>query len=336
MGKQVFTMPKRKLGALEVSAIGLGCMSMNGRQYNLPKDEKQMIRLIHQSIELGVTHFDTADVYGPFVNEELVGKAMIGRRDKVSIATKFGMEVIRDTGVRTGRTNSQSKYIKQAIEGSLKRLQTDYVDLYYQHRVDANTPIEESMGVIVELVKEGKIRAFGMSECGLATLKKANEIFKVSAVQDEYSLLYHDDERVKTINDLGVDIVSWSPIGAGFLSGKVDENTKFYQNDYRLSNERFTQENLKLNRPLVDFIIKWGEIKGATPVQIALAWILANGALPIPGTTNPEHLVENLASVNVRFGVSELREFNSELSQIKIHGARLRDGLMQMSNVEAP
>lgn len=334
---------KRMLGKLEVSTLGLGCMTMNGRQYNAPKDKTEMIWLIHSAIDRGVTFFDTAEAYGPFVNEELVGEALSSHRDKVVIATKFGFDLDYGTGRRTGGTNSKPEHIKMVVEQMLKRLKTDRIDLLYQHRVDPNVPIEDVAGTVKDLIAQGKVKHFGLSEPGLKTIRRAHAEQPVAAIQNEYSLLTREPgESVFSIcEELGIGLVPWSPTGLGFLSGEIYPYSKFdspLNTDYRLTNPRFTPENLEANMPLVQFLREWAYKKQAAPAQIALAWLLAQKPfiVPIPGTTNIRHLEENLGAVQVGFTPEELIAFNNDYNKIVIRGNRLRDGLLQMSGVEAP
>jgi aryl-alcohol dehydrogenase-like predicted oxidoreductase len=329
----------RMLGNLQVSSIGLGCMSMNSGNYNLPKDKNEMIRLIHQAFDSGVTLFDTAEAYGPFINEELVGEALKPIRKNVVIATKFGFG-ITPSGQRGGPLNSRPEHIREVVDASLKRLQTDHIDLLYQHRVDPTVPIEDVAGTVKDLIQAGKVKYFGLSEPGLKTIRRAHAIQPLAAIQNEYSLL--TPEAGETVFDvceeLGIGLVCWSPLGIGFLSGKIDEHTTFYEKDYRSTNPQFTPENRKANMPLIELLKKWARQKNATPAQIALGWLLAQKPyiVPIPGTTNPQHLKEDLGGVNIKFTPAELQQFNKERSAIIIHGARLRDGLLQLSGVEAP
>ncbi len=334
---------RRKLGPLEVSAIGLGCMSMNGGQYNPPKDRREMIRLIHAAVDRGVTFFDTAEVYGPFINEELVGEALAPFKGKVVIGTKFGFDIDNATGRRTGGLNSRPEHIRAVAEASLKRLRVDTIDLFYQHRVDPAVPIEDVAGTVKDLIAEGKVKHFGLSEPGMQTLRRAHAVQPVAAVQNEYSLLWRgpEEEELAIFEELGIGLVSWSPLGAGFLTGTINENTRFDKpgyTDYRLTNPRFTPEALKANMPLVDLLWRWARRKEATPAQIALAWLLAQRPwiVPIPGTTNPRHLDENLGAISVNFAPEELREFNTAASKIMVHGERLRKELLVMSGREAP
>lgn len=341
--RQPVTMPRRKLGALEVSAIGLGCMSMNGGQYNPPKDKREMIRVIHAAVDRGVDFFDTAEVYGPFINEELVGEALSPIRDKVVIATKFGFDLEYSTGRRTGGLNSQPDHIRKVVDASLKRLNIETIDLLYQHRVDPTIPIEDVAGTVKDLVAAGKVKHFGLSEPGMNTLRRAHAVLPVAAVQNEYSLLWRGPEReeLAIFEELGIGLVPWSPLGAGFLTGTINENTRFGgpgHTDYRSSNPRFTPEALMANMPLVELLRTWAARKEATSAQIALAWLLAQRPwiVPIPGTTNPRHLEENLGAVTITFTPEELVEFNTAVSAITVHGERLRKELLVMSGREAP
>lgn len=337
------TLPRRNLGALEVSAIGFGCMSMNGGQYNPPKDQREMIRVIHAAVDRGVDFFDTAEVYGPFVNEELVGEALSPIRKKVVIATKFGFDLEYATGRRTGGLNSRPEHIRKVVDASLKRLKIETIDLLYQHRVDPTVPIEDVAGTVKDLVAAGKVRHFGLSEPGMQTVRRAHAVLPVAAVQNEYSLLWRgpENEELAIFEELGIGLVPWSPLGAGFLTGTIDANTRFGgpgHTDYRSSNPRFTPEALKANMPLVELLRAWAARKEATPAQIALAWLLAQRpwVVPIPGTTNPVHLEENLGALAVRFSPEELAEFNAAVAAITIHGERLRKDLLVMSGREAP
>lgn len=334
-------MPTRKLGALEVSAIGLGCMTMNGGQYNPPKDTREMVALIHRAVDRGVTFFDTAEVYGPFVNEELVGKALAPLKSKVVIATKFGFDIDAN-GRRTGHLNSRPEHIRQVVDASLKRLNIESIDLLYQHRVDPKVPIEDVAGTVKDLIALGKVGHFGLSEPGMKTLRRAHAVQPVAAVQNEYSLLWRgpEHEELAIFEELGVGLVSWSPLGLGLLTGKLGPDARFDgpgYTDYRRFNPRFFPENLKANMPLVELLQAWAKRKEATPAQLALAWLLAQRPwiVPIPGTTNPAHLDEDLGALAVRFTPVELREFNQGFAAIAIHGERLRPELLVMSGTEA-
>lgn len=333
----------RKLGALEVSAIGLGCMSMNSGNYNPPKDKQEMIRLIHAAVDRGIDFFDTAEVYGPFINEELVGEALAPFKGKVVTATKFGWDIDYATGRRSGGLNSRPEHIRAVAEQSLKRLQVEAIDLFYQHRVDPTVPIEDVAGAVRDLIQEGKVKHFGLSEPGMKTLRRAHAVQPVAAVQNEYSLLWRgpEGELLSICEELGIGLVPWSPLGAGFLAGEIDANSRFDHpgyTDYRLTNPRFTPEALAANMPLVNLLREWARRKEATPAQIALAWLLAQKPwiVPIPGTTSLQHLDENLGAVSIRFTAEELRELNAAVAKIVVHGDRLRNGLLEMSGREAP
>lgn len=341
--KRPALIPRRRLGALEVSAIGLGCMSMNSGNYNPPKDKREMIPLIHAAVDRGITYFDTAEVYGPFVNEELVGEALAPFKGKVVIGTKFGWDIDYATGRRTGGLNSRPEHIRRVVEASLKRLRVDTIDLLYQHRVDPKVPIEDVAGTVKELIAEGKVKHFGLSEPGMQTLRRAHAIQPVAAVQNEYSLLWRgpEKEELAIFEELGIGLVAWSPLGVGLLTGTINENTRFNgpgYSDYRLTHPRFTPEALKVNVALVDLLREWARRKEATPPQIALAWLLAQKPwiVPIPGTTNLQHLDENLGALAVKFSAGELSELNVAASKIVIQGNRLRKGLLEMSGQEAP
>ncbi len=332
-------LPRRRLGALEVSAMGLGCMSMNGGQYNPPKPKDEMISLVHAAIDRGVTFFDTAEIYGPFVNEELVGEALAPYRNKVIIGTKFGFD-IDASGRRTGGLNSRPEHIRVATEGSLKRLKTDRIDLLYQHRVDPTVPIEDVAGTVKDLIAEGKVRHFGLSEPGMQTLRRAHAVQPVAAVQNEYSLLWRGPEsgELSIFEELDIGLVPWSPLGAGLLTGSITSNSRFGPTDYRATNPRFTPEALEANMALVKFLDTWAVRKDATRAQVALAWLLAQRPwiVPIPGTTKLAHLDENLGALKVQFSPDELNDLNSQASRIEVHGERLRKELLQMSGREAP
>lgn len=334
---------RRKLGALEVSALGLGCMSMNSGNYNPPKDKREMARLIHAAIDRGVTYFDTAEAYGPLVNEELVGEALTGHRSKVVLGTKFGFEIDYSTGRRTGGLDSRPEHIRRVVDDSLRRLRTEVIDLLYQHRVDPAVPIEDVAGTVKQLVSEGKVRHFGLSEPGMNTLRRAHAEHPVAAVQNEYSLLWRgpEAEQLAVFEELGVGLVAWSPLGLGFLTGAIDERTMFdgpRYTDYRRTNPRFTTEALRANMPLVELLRDWAHRKDATPAQIALAWLLAQRPwiVPIPGTTNFVHLEENLRATEVSFSPQELQELNASAGRIVVHGERLRPEQLVMAGREAP
>ena len=320
-------MQKRKLGKdLEVSALGLGCMGMSSA-YGPAADKGEMIKLIQAAYDLGVTHFDTAEAYGPFVNEELVGDALQPIRDKVTIATKFGFDIDLETGARRGGTNSRPEHIKQVANAALKRLRTETIDLFYQHRVDPNVPIEDVAGAVNELVAEGKVKHFGMSEAAVQTIRRAHAVQPVTAVQSEYSLFFRgpEAELLPALEELGIGFVPFSPLGAGFLTGKIDENTKFDPTDFRNIVPRFTPEARKANMVLVDLVKSVAERKRATPAQIALAWLLFQKPwiVPIPGTTKLHRLQENLGAANVELSQADLKQIDEASSSMKLEGARL-------------
>ena len=331
-------MEKRRLGKsdLEVSAIGLGCMGMSSA-YGPAADKGEMIKLIRAAHDLGVTHFDTAEAYGPFVNEELVGEALEPIRGKVTIATKFGFDIDLETGARRGGTNSRPEHIKQVADAALKRLRTDTIDLFYQHRVDPNVPIEDVAGAVKELIAEGKVKHFGMSEAAVQTIRRAHEVQPVTAVQSEYSLFYRgpEAELLPALEELGIGFVPFSPLGAGFLTGKIDENTKFDPTDFRNMVPRFTAEARKANMVLVDLVKSVAERKRATPAQIALAWLLAQKPwiVPIPGTTKLHRLEENLGAANVKLNEADLKQIDDASSSMKLEGARLPEAVLKMTGL---
>ncbi|MGB8964972.1 MAG: aldo/keto reductase [Candidatus Cybelea sp.] len=324
-------MQKRKLGKsnLEVSAIGLGCMGMTFAYPPFP-DKQEMIALIRTAVERGVTFFDTAEVYGPFTNEELVGEALAPVREQVVIATKFGFKLDPTTGAQIG-LDSRPEHIKQAAEGSLKRLKVETIDLYYQHRVDPDVPIEDVAGAVKELIAEGKVKHFGLSEPGAQTIRRANAVQPVAAVQSEYSLWFRapEVEILPTLEELGIGFVSYSPLGRGFLTGKIDETTTFEGSDFRNTVPRFAPENRKANRVLVDLLAEIAARKASTPAQIALAWLLAQKPwiVPIPGTRRLERLDENLGAADVKLTPDDLREIDSAAAKISVQGARYPERL---------
>lgn len=329
-------MQKRKLGRsnLEVSAIGLGCMGMS-YGYGPAADKKEMISLIRSAVERGVTLFDTAEVYGPFTNEELVGEALAPLRSQVVIATKFGWKI--DPQVERGLAglDSRPEHIKQVVEGSLKRLKVDVIDLFYQHRVDPNVPIEDVAGAVKELIQEGKVKHFGLSEAGVQTIRRAHKVQPVTALQSEYSLWWREPEAevLAMLEELGIGFVPFSPLGKGFLTGKINEDTKFDKSDFRNIVPRFTPESRKANQALVDLLGKFAAQKKATPAQIALAWLLAQKPwiVPIPGTTKLARLEENIGAVAVELTPDDLREIASAASKITVQGARYPERLAQMT-----
>jgi aryl-alcohol dehydrogenase-like predicted oxidoreductase len=331
-------MQKRRLGKskLEVSAIGLGCMSMSAL-YGPPADKVEMIKLIRTAHDRGVTMFDTAESYGPFVNEELIGEALQPIRDKVVIATKFGFDIDLETGARRGGTNSRPEHIKGVADRCLKRLRTDHIDLFYQHRVDPEVPIEDVAGAVKELIAEGKVKHFGLSEAGIKTIRRAHAVQPITSVQSEYSLFWRgpEAELLPILEELGIGFVPFSPLGAGFLTGKIDENTKFDPTDFRNNVPRFFPEARKTNMALVEMIKRVAERKGATPAQVALAWLLAQRPwiVPIPGTTKLHRLEENLGAVNVDLNVNDLKEFDEAASRLKLEGARLPEAVLKMTGL---
>jgi aryl-alcohol dehydrogenase-like predicted oxidoreductase len=329
-------MQKRKLGKsnLEVSAIGLGCMGMSW-SYGPPKDKQEMTSLLRAAVERGVTFFDTAEVYGPLLNEELVGEALAPFRGQVLIATKFGWAPNPGDRERWSALNSRPEHIKQVAEGSLKRLKVGAIDLLYQHRVDQNVPIEDVAGAVKELIQEGKVKNFGLSEAGAQTIRRAHAVQAVTALQSEYSLWTRTPEKevIPTLEELGIGFVPFSPLGKGFLTGKINENTTFDSSDFRNTVPRFKPENRKANQALVDLLSRFAEQKKATPAQIALAWLLAKKPwiVPIPGTTKLHRLEENLGAVNVELTTDDLRAIESASSQIKVEGARYAESHEQLT-----
>jgi len=333
-------MQKRKLGKsnLEVSTLGLGCMGMSF-SYGPPKDKQEMTKLLHAAIDRGITFFDTAEVYGPWLNEELVGEALAPFRGKVVIATKFGFDVSPDKDPRGMKgappgVNSQPEHIKQAVEGSLKRLKIETIDLLYQHRVDPNVPIEDVAGAVKELIQQGKVKHFGLSEAGVQSIRRAHKVQAVTALQSEYSLWWREPETevIPTLEELGIGFVPFSPLGKGFLTGRISEDTKFDKTDFRNQVPRFSPENRKANQAMVDMVEKFAQQKKTTPAQIALAWLLAQKPwiVPIPGTTKLHRLEENIASENVELSPEDLRELDIAASKIAVQGARYPEELQKM------
>jgi len=332
-------MQKRKLGKsnLEVSALGLGCMGMSF-SYGPPKDKQEMISLLHAAVDRGVTFFDTAEVYGPFTNEELVGEALAPYRGKVAIATKFGFDLSgSDNRPGAAGVNSQPEHIKQAVEGSLKRLKVDAIDLLYQHRVDPNVPIEDVAGAVKELIQAGKVKHFGLSEAAAKTIRRAHAVQPVTAVQSEYSLWWRKPEAevIPTLEELGIGFVPYSPLGKGFLTGAIKEETKFDTTDFRSKLPRFTPEALKTNQALVDLLGTIAQKKKATPAQIALAWLLAQKPwiVPIPGTTKLHRLEENIGGAAIDLTSDDVREIETASSKIKVEGARYPEAIEKMTGL---
>jgi aryl-alcohol dehydrogenase-like predicted oxidoreductase len=330
-------MQKRKLGNsnLEVSTLGLGCMGMSF-SYGPPKDKQEMTSVLRAAVERGITFFDTAEVYGPYLNEELVGEALSPVRDRVVIATKFGYKLKPNGEPGFLGLDSRPEHIKEVAEGSLKRLRTDVIDLYYQHRVDPEVPIEEVAGAVKDLIQQGKVKHFGMSEAAAKTIRRAHAVQPVTAVQSEYSLWYRNPEKevLPTLEELGIGFVPYSPLGKGFLTGKINENTAFDSTDFRSTLPRFTPEARKANQALVDLLGKIAQRKKATPGQIALAWLLAQKPwiVPIPGTTKLHRLEENIGAAAVELTTDDLREIDSAASKITVRGARYPEHIEQMSN----
>lgn len=329
-------MQTRKLGNsnLEVSALGLGCMGMSF-SYGPPKDKKEMIALIRTAVDRGVTFFDTAEVYGPFTNETLLGEALEPVRDKVVIATKFGFNLNPDGSPGWQGLNSRPDHIKQAVEASLKRLRTDVIDLYYQHRVDPDVPIEDVAGAVKDLIQQGKVKYFGLSEAGVQTIRRAHAVQPVAALQNEYSLWWRkpEEEVIPTLQELGIGLVPYSPLGKGYLTGAINENSRPGTGDFRSTLPRFTPEAIKANQAVVDLLNAIAQKKNATPAQIALAWLLGQKPwiAPIPGTTKLHRLEENLAAVNVELSAADLQEIASAASRIDIQGGRYPEHLEKMT-----
>jgi aryl-alcohol dehydrogenase-like predicted oxidoreductase len=328
-------MQKRKLGKsnLEVSAIGLGCMGLS-YGFGPAVDKQEGISLIRAAVEHGVTFFDTAEVYGPFTNEELVGEALAPFRSQVVIATKFGFKIDPQAERPLNGLDSRPEHIKKVAEASLQRLKTDVIDLFYQHRVDPNVPIEDVAGAVKDLIHQGKVKHFGLSEAGLQTIRRAHKVQRVTALQSEYSLWWREPqtEVIPTLEELGIGFVPFSPLGKGFLTGKISEDTKFDKNDFRNRVPRFTPENRKANRALVELLGKFAQQKKATPAQIALAWLLAQKPwiVPIPGTTKLHRLEENIGAVNVQLSPDDLRELEAATSKVAVQGARYPEELQKM------
>ncbi|MCE1168880.1 MAG: aldo/keto reductase [Sphingobacteriia bacterium] len=330
-------MNKRRLGKsdLEVSAIGLGCMGMS-TSYGKPRDKHEMINLIHEAVDLGITFFDTAEVYGPFVNEELVGEALKPVRDKVVIATKFGFDTEGNRESPLGGLDSRPEHIRKVVEQSLKRLKTDVIDLYYQHRFDPTIPIEDVAGTVKELIRQGKVRYFGLSEVGTEVIRKAHAIQPITAVQSEYSLWWREPEEsiLSTLEELEISLVPFSPLGRGFLAGAIKQDTTFEPTDFRNSVPRFSSDNIKANLPLVEIITEFAKAHDATPAQIALAWILAQKPwiVPIPGTTNKLRLKENIGAVDIKLSGDQLVSLEEATKKVQIKGERYSEKTMSMIN----
>jgi aryl-alcohol dehydrogenase-like predicted oxidoreductase len=325
----------RKLGSLEVSALGYGCMGLD-YGYGPATDRQEGVQIIRAAADLGVTFFDTAEVYGPFTNEELVGDALAPIRDRVIIATKFGWNIDPETGERLPGLNSRPEHIRRATEGSLTRLKTDRIDLLYQHRVDPEVPIEDVAGSVAELIRQGKVRHYGLSEAGAQTIRRAHAVHPIAAIQSEYSIWTRDPEPevLPVCEELGIGFVPWSPLGQGFLTGKIDTTTQFGSSDFRANFPRFTPEARQANLALVELLKRIGQRKNATPAQIALAWLLAQKPwiVPIPGTTKLERLRENLGAAEVELTAEDLREIDTSFANIPVEGARLPEAILQYSD----
>lgn len=332
---------RRKLGRLlEVSAIGLGVQNMSRTYQTTIPNRSEMHNIIRKAFDNGVTLFDTAEAYGPFEVEKILGEAVSSFRDKIVIETKFGWNIDQKNGQRLPGLNSKPEHIKMVVEGMLKRLRTDRIDLLYQHRVDPEVPIEDVVGTIKDLIKEGKVLHYGLSEPGVETVRRAHAIHPVTAIQNEYSLLWREPEEtiLPLCEELGIGFVPWSPLGVGFLTGAIDANTGFAPGDIRSRESRFSKENLPNNLALIEILKKWATKKNATPGQISLAWLLSQKPwiVPIPGTTQMAHMLENLKAEQVKFTANELKQFNTEVDAVKILGERLPANVLQFSNVEAP
>jgi len=329
-------MRKRMLGTLEVSALGLGCMGMS-YAYGTAPDKREMISLLRAAVERGVTFFDTAEVYGPFTNEELVGEALAPVRDQVVIATKFGFKRSPEDPSKWSEVDSRPEHIKEVADASLKRLKLDTIDLFYQHRVDPDVPIEDVAGTVKELIQQGKVKHFGLSEAGVQTVRRAHAVQPVTALQSEYSLWYRrpEEEILPALEELGIGFVPFSPLGRGFLTGKIDENTTFATNDFRNAVPRFTPEARKANQALVDLLARVANQKNATPAQIALAWLLAQKPwiVPIPGTTKLHRLEENLGAAEIELTDDDLREIEDAAANITVHGARYPEQMERRTNL---
>jgi aryl-alcohol dehydrogenase-like predicted oxidoreductase len=338
---------RRRLGPLEVFPIGLGCQWHPGRSpqdvndlYSSSTDRRGAIALIRRAVDVGVTLFDTAEAYGPFMSEEILGEALQGIRDRAVVSTKFGFDIDPATGERRGGVNSRPDHIRRVVEAQLRRLRTDRIDLLYQHRVDPQVPIEDVAGTIKDLVGQGKVHHYGLSEPGLQTVRRAHAVHPVAVIQNEYSMLWRGPEAevLPLCEELGIGFVPWSPLGMGFLAGTINATSRFEQRDFRAAVPRFAPEALPANMALVELVKAWAARKSATPAQIALAWLLAQKPwiVPIPGTTNVAHLEENVAAVSISFSADELKELNAAVAAIPIQGARLSAPVLAATGVEAP
>jgi aryl-alcohol dehydrogenase-like predicted oxidoreductase len=338
--KHSFVSKKRKLGNLEVSSIGIGVQNMSRTYQTTIPTRSEMHKIIRAAYDHGVTLFDAAEAYGPWEVEKILGEAVTSFRDKIVIETKFGWNIDQETGKRLPGLNSKPEHIKLVVEGMLKRLKTDRIDLLYQHRVDPEVPIEDVVGTIKDLIKQGKVLHYGLSEPGVQTVRRAHKEHPITAIQNEYSLLWRGPEKaiLPLCKELGIGFVCWSPLGVGFLTGAIDEQTRFAQGDIRGIESRFAVENINNNLALVNLIKKWAVQKKATPAQISLAWLLAQKSwiVPIPGTTQMEHMLENIGADKVKFSNNELSEFTTQLNAIQVMGERLPPMIQAFSDVEAP
>jgi aryl-alcohol dehydrogenase-like predicted oxidoreductase len=336
----VQNLAKRQLGSLQVSSVGLGVQNMSRTYQTTIPSRPEMLNIIHAAFDHGVTFFDAAEAYGPLEVERILGEGVAGFRDQVVIATKFGWNIDPETGVRSPGLNSRPDHIKTAVEAMLKRLRTDRIDLLYQHRVDPQVPIEDVAGAVDDLIAQGKVLHWGLSEMGLGTLRRAHAVSRLTAVQSEYSMLWRGPEGdvLSTCEELGIGFVPWSPLGVGFLTSAIDVKTRFADGDIRKLESRFAEENLAPNLRLVALLKSWAGRKQATPAQVALAWLMAQKAwiVPIPGTTQMPHMLENIGAASVHLSTAELSELNEAVSAIKIQGARLPDTVLAYSSVEAP
>ena len=339
-GKAPTLSGRRKLGLLEVSSIGLGVQNMTRRYETTVPDRPEMIHIIRTAFDQGVTFYDAAEAYGPHEVERVLGEGVAPFRDKVQIATKFGWNIDQETGQRRPGLNSKPEHVKKVVEGMLKRLRTDRIDLLYQHRVDPEVPIEDVAGVVKDLMDQGKVRHWGLSEMGLNTLRRAHAALPVTAVQNEYSMLWRGPEQevIPLCEELGIGFVCWSPLGIAFLAGAIDERTRFAEGDIRGIETRFSPENLRHNLALVELVTSWAKRKQAAPAQIALAWLMAQKPwiVPIPGTTQMAHMLQNIGADAVQFTKDELKELNAAVAAIKIQGLRLPEAVLAFSGVEAP
>ncbi|GGO22351.1 aldo/keto reductase [Micromonospora parathelypteridis] len=340
VGKVTTLTSRRRLGRLKVSSIGLGCQTMTGRLYGPVSSREDMIRIIRTAVDQGITLFDTAEAYGPFESERIVGEALRRVRDRVVIASKFGWNIDPDTGQQLPGLNSRPEHIKRAVDGMLGRLRTDHIDLLYQHRVDPAVPIEDVAGAVKDLIRAGKVRHWGLSEPGPLTVRRAHSVQPLAAIQNEYNLMWRGAEQqiLPLCEELGIGLVCWAPLAYGFTTGTINPYTRFAQGDFRAFVPRNSPENMTANMPLVQLLSQWAVRKGATPGQLSLAWLQAQKPwiVPIPSATRTSHLLENIGTEEVTFTPDELREFTAALDAVQIHGERLPAGVLALSGIEAP